>query len=118
PVRPALSGSVAEAAALEAALRAGQKRRDDRADRAAGRRIPLRQRHSRLRGLDLDAAHALAGIHLDRRAGRRSAAALARLVRSAVSIGTPHKSASDATVSSNFLSLAYSASAGSPRPPV
>ena len=51
-LRSALSRSVAEAAALEAALRAGRKRRRDRADRAAGRRIPLRQRHSGLRRLD------------------------------------------------------------------
>ncbi len=52
PLRSALSRSLAEAAALEAPLRAGRKRRRDRAHRAAGRRIPLRQRHRRLCGLD------------------------------------------------------------------
>ena len=45
--RSDLSRSVAEAAALEAALRAGRERRRDRAHPAAGRRVPLRHRHAR-----------------------------------------------------------------------
>ena len=53
--RSALSRSVAETAALEAALRAGRQRRRDRAHPAAGRRIPLRHRYCRLRGLDAGA---------------------------------------------------------------
>ena len=53
-------------------------------DRAAGRRIPLRQRHSRLRRVDAGAAAALAGFHLDRGAGRRLAAAVAGLFRHAL----------------------------------
>ena len=59
-------------------------RRCDRAGGAAGRRIPLRQRHCRLCVLDVGAADALAGFHLDRGAGRRLAEALGRLVRHAL----------------------------------
>ena len=42
-LRSALSGSLAEAAPLETAVRAGRQHRADRAHRAAGRRIPLRR---------------------------------------------------------------------------
>ena len=72
-LRSALSRSVAEAAALEAAFRAGRKRRTDRAGAAAARRIPLRERHPGLRRLDAGAADALAALRLDRRTGRRLA---------------------------------------------
>ena len=82
--RSALSRSVAEAAALEAALRPGRKRRATRAHPAAGRRIPLRHRHCRLRRLDAERAAALARFRLDRGAGRRLAPAVAGLFRHAL----------------------------------
>ena len=73
------SRSVAEAAALEAALRAGRDRRRDGARAQAGRRISLRQRHRRLLRLDAGASAALAGFRLDRGARLRLAPALGRL---------------------------------------
>src|SRR5712692_1095529 len=73
------SRSVAEAAALEAALRAGLNRRRDGARVEAGRRISLRQRYRRLLRVDACASFTLARFRLDRRTGLRLAAAMGRL---------------------------------------
>ena len=73
PLRFDLSRSLAETAALEAAFCAGRKRRDDRADLAAARRIPLCQRHPGLRGVDAGPGDAFAALRLGRRAGGRLA---------------------------------------------
>ena len=77
--RPDPSRSMAEAAALEAALRAGRDRRRDGARAEAGRRIPFRQRHRRLLRLDAGASVALARFRLDRGTRLRLASAVARL---------------------------------------
>src|SRR5215207_2873325 len=79
--RPDLSRSVAEAAALETALRAGPQRRRARAHPAAGRQVPLRHRYRRLCGVDARPADTLARLRLERRARRRLAAAVAGLCR-------------------------------------
>ena len=75
--RPALSRSVAEAAALEAALHPGREPRAPGAHPRQRRRIALRHRHSRLRRLDAGARAALEGFCLDRRTRRRLAQAWA-----------------------------------------
>src|SRR5216684_5266540 len=73
------SRSVAEAAALEAALRAGLDHRRDGARVEAGRRISLRQRYRRLLRVDACASFTLARIRLDRGTGLRLAPAMGRL---------------------------------------
>src|SRR5581483_427572 len=77
--RPALSRSMAEAPALEAALHPGRKLICARAHSASGRRIAFRDRYRRLRGVGARARPALARFHLDGGARRRLAAALERL---------------------------------------
>src|SRR5712671_4561841 len=71
--------SVAEAAALEAALRAGLNRRRDGARVEAGRRISLRQRYRGLLRMDAGASFTLARFRLDRGARLRLAPAMGRL---------------------------------------
>src|SRR5450755_446583 len=71
--------SVAEAAALEAALRAGRHRRCDGADIEAEWRISFRHRYRRIRRLDAGASLALARFRLDRGAGVRLADTVERL---------------------------------------
>ena len=83
-LRSAVSRSVAEAPALEAALRARQKRRGDRTAGEAGRGIPLRQRHPRLRGVDLAAADAFAAISLGRRNAQTTGGCRGRIGRHAL----------------------------------
>src|ERR1700676_97400 len=73
------SRSVAEAAALEAALRAGLKRGRHGARPEAARRISLRQRHRRLLRLDIGASCTRARFLLDRGTGLRLAPAMERL---------------------------------------
>src|SRR3981189_1428685 len=73
------SRSLAETAALEAALRAGRLRRRHGARAKAGWRISLRQRYRRLLRVDACASFTLARFRLDRRARLRLASALGRL---------------------------------------
>src|SRR5258705_12461870 len=73
------SRSMAEAAALEAALRAGCNHRRDGARAEAAGRISFRQRHRRLLRLDLGPPRPFARLRLDRGTGLRLAAAMARL---------------------------------------
>src|ERR1700728_3474788 len=71
--------SVAEAAALEAALRTGRHHRRDGARIKAEWRISFCQRYRRLLRLDAGAPFTLARFRLDRGAGLRLAAAVDRL---------------------------------------
>ena len=73
--RSALSRSMAETAALEAALHPGRQSQAAGAHSESRRRIALRHRHCRLRGLRAGARDAVAGFRLDRRARRRLAQA-------------------------------------------
>ncbi len=77
--RSALSRSVAEAAALEAPLRAGSQRRGDRARPETRRRIPLRHRYSRLHRLDAGAAAALDRISTGPRSAPTTGASPGRI---------------------------------------
>ena len=61
--------SLAEAPALETALRAGHNHRRDGARAQTGRRISLRQRHRRLLRMDAGASLTLARFRLDGGAG-------------------------------------------------
>src|ERR1700733_542194 len=71
--------SMAEAAALEAALRTGRHHRHHGAGVKAEWRISLRQRYRRLLRVDAGASVALIRFRLDRGAGVRLAAAVERL---------------------------------------
>src|SRR5580692_2508428 len=71
--------SMAEAAALEAALRTGRHHRHHGAGVEAERRISFRQRYRRLLRVDAGASVALVRFRLDRGAGVRLAAAVERL---------------------------------------
>src|SRR3979490_2676694 len=71
--------SVAEAAALEAALRAGRNRRRHGTRSKAGRRVSLRQRYRGLLRMDAGASFTLARFRLDRGARLRLAPAMGRL---------------------------------------
>ena len=71
--RPDPSRSLAEAAALEAALRAGRNGQRDGAHPQRRRRISFRQRHRRLLRVDAGASDAQLRFSLDRRARRRLA---------------------------------------------
>src|SRR6266481_426185 len=77
--RPDPSRSVAEAAALEAALRAGRNRCRHGARFKAGWRISLRQRYRGLLRVDAGACFTLARFRLDRGARLRLAPAMGRL---------------------------------------
>src|SRR5882757_5626265 len=73
------SRSMAEAAALEAALRAGRNDQCDGSRAHARWRISLRQRYRRLLRMDAGASSALARFRLDRGTGGRLAPAMDRL---------------------------------------
>src|SRR5258708_23422785 len=73
------SRSLAEAAALEAALRAGRNHRRHGARAQTGWRISLRQRYQRLLRMDACASRTLARFFLDRGARLRLAPAMGRL---------------------------------------
>ena len=75
--RSALSRSVAETPALEAALRAGREHRGDRARAAAGGEFRFASDIPDYAAWTLSAAAALAGFRLDRGARRRLAQAVA-----------------------------------------
>src|SRR5260370_1929738 len=77
--RPDPSRSLAEAAALEAALRAGRDHCRDGACPERRWRISFRQRHRRLLRVDAGTSATLARFHLDGRARQRLAPALGRL---------------------------------------
>ena len=79
--RSPLSRSLAEAAALEATLRAGPEHRRHRAHPAAGRRVSFRNRHPGLCGMDAQTPAAITRFRVDGRARRRLAAGVARLFR-------------------------------------
>src|SRR4030088_2784191 len=70
------SRSLAETAALEAALRAGRDHRRHGAGAKAGWRISLRQRYRRLLRMDTGASCTLARFRLDGGAGLRLAPAM------------------------------------------
>src|SRR5882724_12499054 len=78
------SRSVAEAAALEAALRAGRNRRRDGTRSEGGRRVSLRQRYRGLLRMDVGASFTLARFRLDRGACLRLAPAMGRLHHDAI----------------------------------
>src|SRR5260370_1997398 len=73
------SRSLAEAAPLEAALRAGRNHRRHGARAQTGWRISLRQRYQRLLRMDACASRTLARFFLDRGARLRLAPAMGRL---------------------------------------
>ena len=82
--RSHLSRPLAETPALETPFRAGPKRRRDRPYPAAGRRIPVRERHPGLCGLDAQPSDPIARLCMDGGARRRLAPSVAGLFRDAL----------------------------------